>query len=749
IMKKIIFVTLILIFFTAYSKVINLSTSPTGISLTFDISEEYEINDFYVEGNKYKNIFLPDNFTVLNNFEETESFSTTYFFSVPNGSTAELNYSTNKSISFNKNDLVPSKSPSKGPSGIITMNYKEFEHRNDIERPVAEIEYVGRIKQHNLYMLTYYPMIFKGDKAYFNSQLKVNIKFNRAFSIRPTKKSIPYGQLEEKILNLSYSKANPYIRSKQIAETFLDKHTEWLKLKISEEGIYRVTGAMISARGIDISSALPSSIKIYSSAGEDLSNSPKDSIYNDQPIYHGAEEIAREIIDIDGDPMFGSDDYIEFYALKNNSWKRGEEFEHYYNKYSDYSYYWIDLGIGDPVAGKTVDSLNTDSAVFTEIDTFNRQYFFDNRDQVAHSSDYKYHWYTKLIPDLQTISYNFPMRNIDANESVILKANYSISYRDYSGYVKIKYKINNDLATEREHTAVNYETAYLPEYFTSGQINTLTMSNLSTDKNIKYFYNFEIHYKGSVSASEENEFFVSEMDTTQAYRMNLGQSAGKKLFDITDPYNVRSAILEDDFITIEPTGSINHFILWNNEYLTPQSIEVLDYTNKNTLHSITDQFDMVIISPDEFFSYYENDSGLGEAHRNADDPINSVKVVNIKDINNEFGRGYQEPAATRNFIRYAFENWNTEFILLGADGNYNFKNFLDLNEKNLIYPSDLGGSGAKVGSDDFYANLESTTAGMQHISIGRFPASNLAELQNIIDKTISHINSDNLSNINT
>ncbi|MCK4981012.1 MAG: hypothetical protein KAS62_11495, partial [Candidatus Delongbacteria bacterium] len=55
----------------------------------------------------------------------------------------------------------------------------------------------------------------------------------------------------------------------------------------------------------------------------------------------------------------------------------------------------------------------------------------------------------------------------------------------------------------------------------------------------------------------------------------------------------------------------------------------------------------------------------------------------------------------------------------------------------------------KVGSDDFYANLESTTAGMQHISIGRFPASNLAELQNIIDKTISHINSDNLSNINT
>ncbi|MCK4979486.1 MAG: hypothetical protein KAS62_03770, partial [Candidatus Delongbacteria bacterium] len=742
-MKKIIFVTLILILFTAYSKVINLSTSPTGISLTFDISKEYVIKDFYIEGNKYKKIILPDNFAVRNNFEETESFSTTYFFSVPNGSTAELNYSTNRSKSFNKNDLVPSKSSSKGPSGIITMNYKEFEHRNDIERPVAEIEYVGRIKQHNLYMLTYYPMIFKGNKAYFNPQLKVNIKFDRAFSIRPTKKNIPSDQLEKKILNLSYSKANPHIRSKQIAETFLDKSTEWLKLKISEEGIYRVTGAMISARGIDISSALSSNIKIYSSVGEDLSNNPKDSIYNDQPIYHGAEEIAREIVDVDGDGIFEPNDFIEFYALGNHSWKRGDEFEHYYSKYSEYSYYWIDLGIGDATVGKVIKELNSTSAIFTEIDIFNRSYFFDNRDQVVYV-DHKHHWFTKLIHPLETINYNFPMKNIDMSNSVTLRANFSRSYIDYPGYVLMKYKINNDPETEKENTSIYYETTYLPDYFISDQINTLTMSNLSTTGNRKYFYNFEILYKGSVSAGVDNECFVSEMDTTQTYRVNLGQSTGKKLFDVTDPYNVRSTILGDNFATIEPTDSINHFVLWNDEYLTPQNIDVLDYTDKNTLHSNTDQFDMVIISPDEFFNYYENDCGLIEAHINADDPINSIKVVNIKDINNEFGRGYQEPAATRNFIKYAFENWNTEFILLGADGNYDYKDFIELTEKNLIYPSDIEFEGY-AGSDDFYANLESTSAGIQHIAIGRFTTSSLSGLQDIVDKTVSHINSDNLS----
>jgi hypothetical protein len=724
-MKKLIFITLILTIFSVYSKVTNLSTNSTGLSLIFDISDEYQVKDLSIEGDKYKKFVFSDDFAEEGNLSETEYFS--------QNSKVDLNFSNVQISKFIKSGLIPARSPLKGPSGIITMEYKEPKSRNDLERSSVEIEYIGRIRDHNLYKLTLYPLIFNGNGASLISKVRVSINFNNSFTHIPTKTIVTSDMLEEKILNFSYSKVNPFVKSKTTSSVFLDKQTEWLKLKIAEEGIYRVTGQMISDNGIDIGSTLTSKIKVYSSAGEDLSIDPSDSIY-----YHGANEIAREIVDVDGDGVFESNDYIEFYAQSNHSWKRGSVLEHYYNNYSEYSYYWIDLGIGDIKDGKVVEDLTSASTFDLEVSSFDRSYFYDNRDEVLYSH-YKHYWFTKSIYPLQTVSYGFPMKNIDASQDIVLKIlNASISYG------LMKYKINNDDATDMDTVGINFNTTFPATIFTADQINTLSISNLTTAYN-KYLYGFEIHYKGTVTADDENEYFVSQMDTNQTYKMNLSQASGRKLFDITDPYNVRIATLDNDQCTIDPIYSMNHFMLSNDEYLVPQNIEVIDYTAKETLHSITEQFDMVIISPDDFFNYYSNDDGgLIEAHLNAKDPISSIKVVNINDINNEFGRGYQEPSATRNFIKYAFENWGTEFILIGADGNYNYKDFLNLNEKALIYPSDVNS-----GSDDFYANLKSTSVASPNVSIGRFAVTNLSDLENIIEKTVSHINSENLSNMNT
>ena len=739
-MKKIIIIALILANFLVYSKVVNVSTSPSGLSLTFNISKEYKIKKFNINGNEYKRIILPYEFAAEGNLSETEYFSTTYYFSAPQNSNVNLKFSNIQTSNFTKNELVPARSPLIGASGITTMEYKEPEYRNDIERSSVEIEYIGKIREYDLYRLTYYPLIFKDNEASLALKVNVRIKFDNTFSNIPTKKLIASDRVEEKILNLSYSKANPFVESKANTSVFLDKQTEWLKLKIAEEGIYRVTGGMISDRGVDVSSVLTSKVKVYSSAGEDLSVNPVDSNY-----YHGATEIAREIVDVDGDGIFESNDYIEFYAQGNHSWNRGNELEHYYNKYSEYSYYWIDLGIeigGTP--GKIVKDLNSTSIFDLEVDNFDRPYFYENRDQLLYSY-YKSYWFTRLIYPLETVSYQFPLKNIDISEPVTFKVQHAYIY---PAYASIKYKINSDAASEASSTQTNFKVTFPAGIFTPGEMNTLSMSNLSTSDK-KYLNGFEIHYKGTVSAGIVNEYFVSEMDTNLTYRINLSSASGKKLFDITDPFNVRVAILENDYCTIDPIDSLNHFLLWNNQYLTPQSIEVLDYTSKETLHSVTEQIDMVIISPNDFFNYYSNDDGgLIEAHLNAKDPINSIKVVNINDINNEFGRGYQEPSATRNFIKYAFENWGTEFILIGADGNYNYKDFLNLNEKNFIYPSELDNKNY-TGSDDFYANLSSTATAIQNIAIGRFTVTNLSDLDNVVEKTVSHINSNNLSSMNT
>ncbi|MDA3883958.1 MAG: C25 family cysteine peptidase, partial [Candidatus Delongbacteria bacterium] len=746
-MKNIIFITVILTIFSVYSKVANLSTNSSGLSLTFDISEEYQITDQSIEGDKFKRIVLPNEYGVEGDLSETEYFSMNYYFSAPQNSNIDLKISNIQTSKFIKSELVPAKSPLHGPSGITTMVYKEYVYRADHERSSVEIEYIGKIRNYNLYKLTFYPLVFKDNEASLISKVNVNIKFNNTFNNIPTKEITASDKLEEKILNINYSKVNPFVKNKAISSVFLDKKTEWMKLKIAEEGIYKVTGRMISDKGVDISSALTSKIKVYSSSGEDLSIDPSGS------MYHGATEITREIVDIDGDGIFESDDYIEFYALDNHSWKRGNELEHYYNKYSEYSYYWINLGIGDIDDGKEIQGLASISTFDLEVSSFNRSYFFDNRNQELYL-DYKSDWFTKEIYPLETVSYDFPMKSIDVSEPVTLRVLNSSLYYAVNGsvvispYVLFKYKVNYNNEHEISLTNSLFTTTFPADIFVENQNNILTISNLNVSTR-KCLNSYEIHYKGNVTADEENEYFVSEMDTNKTYRMNLLQASGRKLFDITDPFNVRVALLDNDNCTIDPTDSLNHFLLWNDQYLTPQSIEVLDYTTKETLHSITDQYDMVIISPDEFFNYYVNDDGgLIEAHLNAKDPVNSVKVVNINDISNEFGRGYQEPAATRNFIKYAFENWGSNYVIIGSDGNYNYKEFLSLNEKKFIYPSDLEGKNYS-GSDDFYANLYSTAGAIQNVAIGRFAASNLSDLENVMEKTVSHINNDNLSNMNT
>ncbi|MBN2789534.1 MAG: type IX secretion system sortase PorU [Candidatus Delongbacteria bacterium] len=744
-MKKIIFFTLLITSMILNSKIVNLSTYSKGLSLTFDISGRLESRDVNIDGKTYKKFILPDEFILEGYVPETEYYSTSYYFSAPMNSSPELSYNSLQSEDIMKKDLVPAQSFLQGQDGILSSYYKETGQREDAERSAVTIDYIGRVDDHNLYKLTYYPLVFSKNKARMISEIDVNIKFNTPFVNTPSKKILPANDFEEKILNLSFSKINPYKKNKVLTEVFLDKPTEWIKIKIGSEGIYKVTGRMITDKGLDISSTLSSRIKVYSSAGEDLSNNPADS------MYHGALEIACEINDADNDGMFESNDYIEFYALGTNSWKRGNELEHYYNKYSDHSYYWIDLGTGEVDEGKRVKELKNNEAVYTDINSFIRPYFFDNRDQLLYT-DYKHHWYTRCIYPLETATYQFPVKNIDPSGSVTVKL---LHANVYPGYASMKYTVNNDPTTEYSSTSIDFQYTLPADKFLADQTNTLKMSNLTEDYK-KYLYSYEVHYNGSVTADTENEYFVSDLILGQNYRFNLGQANGKKLFDVTDPLNVRVSTLDSDQCILAPVDQLNHYFLWNGIYKTPVNLEVLDYSNgRTTLHSINDNFDMVIISPDEFYDHYNNDNGgLIQAHLNAKDKVNSIKVVNIKDVNNEFGRGYQEPSATRNFIKYASENWGSEFILIGADGNYDFKGILNLSEKNFIFPSDVefgasGGFNRAAGSDDFYANLNSLTPSTPNVSIGRFAVRNLTELENIIEKTVSHINNNNLGNMNT
>ena len=125
------------------------------------------------------------------------------------------------------------------------------------------------------------------------------------------------------------------------------------------------------------------------------------------------------------------------------------------------------------------------------------------------------------------------------------------------------------------------------------------------------------------------------------------------------------------FQVSETASQIRKYIsVGNNQYLTPINPETIENSN---VRGIQEGAKFIIIAHKDFMdaaeilkSYRENDARL---------PISTI-IVDIEDILNEFGGGLLDVSAMRDFIKYAYDNWQIkpEYVLLFGKGTYDYKN---------------------------------------------------------------------------
>ncbi len=703
-------------------------TESSGLTVNENLSRIISENEI-IGGRTYKRFIFPDEYSKGGRWPSTEYSEKVLYFAAPENSSPKLELSLRGIETFKAADLVPFPKFIKGENGIINEVYEIPAGREDRELAHTEIKHFGRNEGMNLYMLVIRPLVFKRGTAELARDIGIRVSFGRNFENGPVNGRKPENIFQAAVINYGYAVSNKIKSAKTTAPCFLDRQTSWLKLKIKDEGIYRITGAYMINSGIDISSVLCSRIKIYSGAGRDIDNNPEVS------AIHGAVEISRKVTDVNGNGFFEDNDHIVFYAMQTTQ-RDTSSASHYFNEYSESTYYWIDPGIGSSTDGRDCSELSISSGSYAEVSTFIRHIFAEKRNTLLNAGD-TFRWYNSEIGPLQQYEINFNMKDIDPAYPVKLKVQHAQDIS--SNLLRIKYTVNGDPSTDSTTYSQNFEKSYNASYFNPGSSNTLTMTNLETGKS-KYFNGWDVVYYGPVEAGSSDEYFSAELTPGSGYRFNLAGSSGRTLFDITDPYNVKQSVLSADNCIINTAKPFNTYVLFSGAYKTPVSAERFDNTTEKSLHSRNAQADMVIISPPDFYNFFKNDeSGYIKAHTNAGKDVASIEIVSTDEINSEFGRGYQEPAATRNFIRYAYENWGTEYILLAGDGNCYIKNETGIPEKNYIYPADpTNPYNYGQGSDDFYANLY-TADPAQHVSLGRFTVSNTTELNNVVSKCVSHI----------
>ena len=117
-----------------------------------------------------------------------------------------------------------------------------------------------------------------------------------------------------------------------------------------------------------------------------------------------------------------------------------------------------------------------------------------------------------------------------------------------------------------------------------------------------------------------------------------------------------------------------------------------------------------------------------------------VKAVSIEDMYEDFGFGETTPQAVKDFLSYAYHNWekpSPRYVVLLGDATYDFKDYLRTGVKNQVPPLMVKTSYLWTTSDPTYASVNGDDL-LPDLAIGRLPAATVDEARQMVEKIVAY-----------
>ena len=181
---------------------------------------------------------------------------------------------------------------------------------------------------------------------------------------------------------------------------------------------------------------------------------------------------------------------------------------------------------------------------------------------------------------------------------------------------------------------------------------------------------------------------------------------------------------ESGFCNVENQTNIpNQFIIFNtNEINEILDIQLIENQNFHQLRNTDIQANYIIIGPEQF-----RDAAIELLEIR-----NPAIYASLERIYDEFSAGNPDPMAIRSFIQWSQEYWvspNPNSVLLLGDGGYDYRNINGLSS--IIVPTIQVQSTRSYATDDL---LSSIYGNIPEVATGRYPAKNIQEVSNFIEK---------------
>jgi hypothetical protein len=504
----------------------------------------------------------------------------------------------------------------------------------------------------------------------------------------------------------------------------------WYKITLRDNGIFKLDGNYLANAGINLSSIDPQKIRIFSGGGEVLPLLNKDP----RPEL---KEIGILVSD-GGDDIFDLSDYLLFYGWSVNNWDYDATsggYKYYLNPYTRENVFWLTFTGDFPDSAKRMEIKNgslLDPEPF--ISTKSKERIHMESDVMLHEVDgtpYDYfQWYWK---DGTSFTLYQPLSNVLPGDTAVIKVRHTSS--SISSIVLNSTPSMID-STKRDKL-FNYITTARSIDLDSG-LNTLQISFPSWI----YLDYYEIEYWKKLICSD-NQLWFENQDTSDIieYRITGFNGIAPYLFEIDDRFEVKK--FEDltrsvDTIRFQDQvtgGEKKQFYLADqSKFKTPISLTLNQMAD---LKDVSNQADLLVITHSDFYDQLQEYKSLREN-------LNlRVKLVEVQAIYDEFSWGLFDPVAIRDFIKFAYENWDGQapaFALLVGDGTYDYRDLLGTHSPNWIPPFVANPSIDISVSDDNYAYfgnygyLDEDSNGVVDMFIGRWPVKTNQDVQIIINK---------------
>ena len=463
-----------------------------------------------------------------------------------------------------------------------------------------------------------------------------------------------------------------------------------VRIGVKSEGFYRVTRAQLEAGGFNVASD-PSKWQLYRLG------------------------VEQAIIVAPGG------DYIEFYGKGIDTPE------------SDSATYFL---IEGATAGKRIGTRVARPSHGTVVSkNFASTFFYKPRTNYVSTimnGDAENYWGPVVTSTAATqVTFNLPGVDQNGSEAVVTISLMGFSFAEHMVNVTLN-------STPLSPIQGAYRTGYQRQYsvpaaaLVSGT-NTLTMQSVGSG-DISFFDAIKIEYKRQFTAVQDQlSFYTSNYRRTPITGFS---SANVRVFDVT--FDGEPFLLDGLTFTQGANGfgteipayrGRQMFALTDSAVKQPASITL--NADRSLLKSEDNVGKFVVVT----HSGWATEAAAWAAYRQGQGTPS--KVIDVRDIYDEFNYGDISSVALRDFFTHAKANWSTkpEYILLLGDASYDGRNYEGFGNFNFIPSHMVDTVYTTTGSDDYLT--DSNGDGLAEIPIGRVPARSGAEVTNAFTKTKS------------